>query len=62
MTGILVVTDEDEKKEAIGGHEMTEEVVVHEMTEVATDEIEAIIVVKKRHTLETIGNVASVET
>lgn len=62
MTGILVVTDEDEKKEAKGVHVMIEEVVVHVMIEVATGEIEATIVVKKRHTLETTGNVVSVET
>ncbi len=62
MTGILVVTGEDEKKEAIGVHVMIEEVVVHVMIEVEIDEIEATTVAKKRHTLETIGNVASVET
>ena len=62
MTGILVVTDEDEKKEAIGVHVMIEEVVVHVMIEVEIDEIETTTVAKKRHTLETIGIVANVET
>ena len=62
MTGILVVTDEDEKKEERGVHVMTKEVVVHVMIEVATDEIEATTVAKKRHTHETIGIVANVET
>ena len=71
MTGILVVTDEDEKKEERDVHVMTEEVVIHVMTEevvihvmieVATDEIEATTVAKKRHTHETIGIVANVET
>ena len=40
MTGILVVTDEDEKKEYESVHVMIEEVVVHVMIEVATGEIE----------------------
>ena len=53
MTGTLVVTDEEEKKEAVG---------VHVMIEVEIDEIEATTVAKKRHTLETIGIVANVET
>ena len=61
MIGIQV-TDEDEKKEEIGVHVMIEEVLVLVMIEAATGEIEATIVVKKRHTLETTGNVASVET
>ena len=61
MIGIQV-TDEDVMKEVAAVSEMTEEVLVLVMIEAATDEIEATIVVKKRHTLETTGNVASVET
>ena len=59
---VVVAGDEDEKKEAIGVHVMIEEVVVHVMIEVATGEIEATTVAKKRHTLETIGIVENVET
>ena len=61
MIGIQV-TDEDEMKEVAAVPEMTEEVLVLAMIEAVTDEIGATIVVKKRHTLETTGNVASVET